>query len=128
VPGWGGTQRLVEAIGAARAKEVVLGRRILQASTALEWGLVSQCVGLDELESAVDELAERILTGGPIAIQIAKQMIHAAQAGVASRILEPFAGALAATTGEITEGVLTFRKQRAGKLPSEARDRDDEHS
>ena len=41
VPGWGGTERLVELIGPARAKEVVMGRRHVDAATALSWGAVT---------------------------------------------------------------------------------------
>jgi enoyl-CoA hydratase/carnithine racemase len=100
-------------IGSARAKEMILARRLVDAPTALEWGLVTHCVAPDQLRGAVGDLAGRVLGGAPIAIQIAKQMIDAAQAGVASRILDPFAGALAATTGEVAEGVLAFQQKRA---------------
>src|SRR5215208_4958023 len=42
IPGGGGTVRLPRAIGAARAKELILTARRLGAPEALEWGLVSR--------------------------------------------------------------------------------------
>jgi enoyl-CoA hydratase len=112
VPGWGGTERLVDAVGRARAKEVILARRILDGRTACDWGLASRAVPAVELDAAVDALTEALLGGAPIAVELAKQLVDAAADGVPSRTLEPLAGALSAVTHDLAEGVAAFRARR----------------
>ncbi|MDQ6743590.1 MAG: enoyl-CoA hydratase/isomerase family protein [Candidatus Dormibacteraeota bacterium] len=113
VPGWGGTERLVRLVGRTRAKEVVLARRFLDAPTAMDWGLANRVVPAADLASAVEDLSDQLLGGAPIAVQIAKQLIDAADDGAPSRILEPLAGGLAAATADLTEGVAAFRARRS---------------
>jgi enoyl-CoA hydratase/carnithine racemase len=112
VPGWGGTERLVEAVGRARAKEVILARRILDGRTANDWGLAARCVPAADLDAAVDALIEALLGGAPIAVELAKQLVDAAADGVPSRTVEPLAGALSAATTDLAEGVAAFRARR----------------
>jgi enoyl-CoA hydratase/carnithine racemase len=113
VPGWGGTERLVDAVGRARAKEVVLARRILDGPTAFAWGLANRCVPGDQLESAVAQLTQDLLGGAPVAVEVAKQLIDAAADGAPSRILEPLAAGLTASTADLAEGVGAFRARRS---------------
>jgi enoyl-CoA hydratase len=113
VPGWGGTERLVGLVGRSRAKEIVLARRIVDAAVAVEWGLANRVAPLPGLAGAVEELAEQLLGGAPVAVQIAKQLIDAAAAGAPSRVLEPLAGGLAAATVDLAEGVAAFRAHRS---------------
>ena len=47
-------------IGLERAKRLMLTGDLIDAATALDWGLISQCVPRDELDAAVDALADRI--------------------------------------------------------------------
>src|SRR5207247_2050306 len=112
VPGWGGTERLVDIVGRARAKEVVLTRRLLDAPTAHDWGLATRVVPGGELDDAVAELADQLAHGAPIAVQLAKQLIDAAADGAPSRILEPLAGGLSAATADLAEGVAAFHDRR----------------
>jgi enoyl-CoA hydratase len=112
VPGWGGTERLVDAVGRARAKDIVLARTIVDGPTAHAWGLVSRCVPPAQLEDAVDELCAALAAGAPVAVQVAKQLIDACADGAPSRVLEPLAGALTATTADLAEGVAAFRARR----------------
>jgi enoyl-CoA hydratase/carnithine racemase len=112
VPGWGGTERLVEVVGRARAKDIVLARTVIDGRTALAWGLASRCAPAAELDAAVDDLTAALLAGAPVAVQVAKQLIDAAADGAPSRVLEPLAGALTATTTDLAEGVAAFRARR----------------
>jgi len=113
VPGWGGTERLTMLVGPARAKEVCLARRTLDAETALAWGVVTALAEPTQLGAAVDRIVNDLAGGAPVAVRLAKQLIDAAAAGVPSRHLEPLAGALAATTTDLAEGVAAFRERRA---------------
>lgn len=60
LPGAGGTQRLPRAIGKAKAMDLCLSARVLDADEADRYGLVSRVVADDELHSATQALAERI--------------------------------------------------------------------
>jgi enoyl-CoA hydratase len=53
VPGYGGTQRLPRAIGEARALEMILTGKAIDAPTALAWGLASRMLEGDPLAQAV---------------------------------------------------------------------------
>ena len=112
IPGWGGTGRLTELIGRARAKEVVLSRRILDADTALAWGIVNSVAPAAALEAALDDLVTRLLAGAPVAVQLAKQLIDAAADGAPSRVLETLAGGLTSATEDIREGIKAFHERR----------------
>jgi len=53
IPGYGGTQRLPRVVGEARALEMVLTGRPVDAATALAWGLVSRIVEGDALAQGI---------------------------------------------------------------------------
>jgi enoyl-CoA hydratase len=53
IPGYGGTQRLPRAVGEARALEMILAARMVDAQTALAWGLVNRVVEGDPVIAGV---------------------------------------------------------------------------
>jgi enoyl-CoA hydratase len=53
VPGYGGTQRLPRVVGEARALEMILTGRTIDAATAHTWGLVSRIVEGDALAAGI---------------------------------------------------------------------------
>lgn len=61
IPGAGGTQRLPRLIGVARAKELIFTARRLDASTALEYGLVQHVVESGEAESKAIEYVASLM-------------------------------------------------------------------
>lgn len=77
IPGAGGTQRLPRAVGAMRAKELILTARRFDAEEAKELGLVLDVVKQEELMDVCEELAERIKKNAPIAVRQAKYAINA---------------------------------------------------
>jgi enoyl-CoA hydratase/carnithine racemase len=78
IPGWGGTQRLTAAIGAPRARRVILTAETVPAATAHEWGIVSRVVAGAELATELDRLTEDLLGRAPRALAAAKRAIAAA--------------------------------------------------
>lgn len=79
IPGAGGTQRLPRIIGEARAKEMILLGRRLQAEEALSWGLVHRlaAAGKNVVDDAL-EWIRPILDGAPIAQAAALRAIDRA--------------------------------------------------
>jgi enoyl-CoA hydratase len=53
IPGYGGTQRLPRVVGEARALEMILTGRTIDAATAQTWGLVSRIVEGDALAAGI---------------------------------------------------------------------------
>lgn len=62
VPDLGGTLPLVRAVGYAKAAEICIAGHQVGAEEALRLGLANRVVAHDQLSTAVDELAEAVLT------------------------------------------------------------------
>lgn len=62
-PDGGLTWTLPRAVGAARARQIILTDRVLTAEDALQWGLLSEIVADDEVEAAARTAAETIASG-----------------------------------------------------------------
>jgi enoyl-CoA hydratase len=77
-PGAGGTQRLPRVVGAARARELILTGRIIDAAEADRIGLVTHVVPAGEVLAAADAIAAQIAARGPIAVREAKRLIEVA--------------------------------------------------
>lgn len=78
VPGMGGTQRLVRAVGKSRAMEMVLTGDRMKADEALRRGLVARVVPHDETVSAALEIGSKIAAHSAPAVRVAKQAVNAA--------------------------------------------------
>ena len=107
LPGWAGTTRLPEVIGAARAKQMIFSGCRIDAVTAERWGLVNEVVSLATLMERCHRMASEIAANAPVSVQLAKAAIN----GDASAP-EAFAGALAAATEDGHEGVTAFQEKR----------------
>ncbi|MFM7288059.1 MAG: enoyl-CoA hydratase/isomerase family protein [Bacteroidota bacterium] len=69
IPGYGGTQRLVEWVGRARALEMLMNGDPIDAATAHHWGLVNRVSASSEtLRDESIAFLQRILQRGPIAV------------------------------------------------------------
>lgn len=68
VPGYGGTQRLVQLIGKGRALELLLSANLIDANTALQYGLVNHVTEQENLVAKATELLQLINTKAPFAI------------------------------------------------------------
>jgi len=77
-PGAGGTQRLPRAIGKARAMEMVLTGRMMDAAEAERAGLVSRVVPAASLMAEARAVAAKIAGLSPITTQLAKELVNAA--------------------------------------------------
>lgn len=78
IPGAGGTQRLVRAVGKALAMEIILNDRRLTAQEAYQFGLVNRVCQADTYLEEALKLANEIAERAPIAIRLAKESINKA--------------------------------------------------
>lgn len=76
IPGAGGTQRLAQALGKARAMEIVLTGRPISATEALAAGLVNRVVPVECYLEQAQNLAREIASKPPLAVRLAKQAVN----------------------------------------------------
>lgn len=116
-PGMGGSQRLTRAIGKAKAMEMCLTGRMMDAAEAERSGLVAKVVPAAELVDEALKTAEAIADMAPLAALAAKEMVNAAfettlQQGVVfeRRLFHGLFG-----SEDQKEGMAAFVEKRPGK-------------
>jgi enoyl-CoA hydratase/carnithine racemase len=111
-PGWSGTQRLVRRFGASVVRRMALAGAMLSAEQGLALGLVDEVAAKSEGLARAEALAADIAKRGPLAVQMVKAMINAAEGEDRDAPIEGLAGALTAFTQDLAEGVAAFRAKR----------------
>ena len=114
IPGWGGTQRLPRLVGKGIAKELIFTGKMIDAKTAERIGLVNMVVPPEKLMSAVNELADVIMSKPPIAIRLAKELINSSietDQGT-GLVHEAEAFGILSSTEDYREGVSAFIEKR----------------
>jgi len=76
IPDVGGTVRLVNLIGASRAKEAILTGRTIDLNQAEQWGMINYIVPKNELMNKANELAEELKLAAPMAVNYGKRVIN----------------------------------------------------
>jgi enoyl-CoA hydratase len=76
MPGAGGTQNLPRAVGARRAKEILLTGKPFTAQQAFEWGMVNRICQPDTLLADALETAGTIANNAPISTRQIKQSVN----------------------------------------------------
>lgn len=87
IPGFGGTQRLPRAIGKAKAMDLILTGRMMDADEAERSGLVARVVPLDRLLDEALQAAETIASYSLPSVIMAKECVNAAYEGTLNETL-----------------------------------------
>lgn len=114
----GGTQRLPAVVGAGRASLLLLTGRVIDAETALTWGLVSQVTPVGQAETAARELAAELAALPKLAVSATKRCVReglrrgrdAGEAAEIAAIAEIYA------SSDAQEGVRAFREKRSPRF------------
>ncbi len=81
IPGAGGGQRLLALAGRARASRMILTGEVIDAETALSWGIAAYASASPLAEG--EAIAARLALRAPLALMAAKRALIASEAGLA---------------------------------------------
>ena len=113
IPGYGGTQRLTHLIGKGRAIELLISGNMIDAITALNYGLVNYVVPQNELLTKANSILQTINTKAPMAVAACITAANAAldeqRDGYALEI-DAFGSCFA--TNDMKEGTTAFLEKR----------------
>ena len=115
-PAMGGTQRLAETAGPARARHIVMTGDRFDADTLERWNIVSLVLPDAGFDAAVQRIAHDLADGPTLAHRATKEVLRAhATGGVdrADHAVPAIAGALFATT-DLQQGIESFLREGAG--------------
>lgn len=118
IPGFGGTQRLIQRCGIGCARRLVLSGEIISAEEGYQIGLVDKLADPAELGATVKQFAELIAAKAPLAVQGAKALLRQSQetallSGLRLEI-EKFLSLF--STADREEGMNAFMQKREAKF------------
>jgi enoyl-CoA hydratase len=118
IPGYGGTQRLAQLIGKGRAMELTMTANMIDATTALAYGLVNHVIPQEELLPKCYALADKIKSNSSLAISAAIKAINANyKDGVNGYDVEISEFGKCFDTEDFEEGTTAFLEKRKSKFP-----------
>ena len=118
IPGYGGTQRLIQLIGKGKAFELLMTADMIDAEEALRLGLVTHVVDNNELLVTSQKILGKILGKSPVAIaQVIKSVNAYFTEGVNGLEAEINAFANCCGTEDFIEGTTAFLEKRKANFP-----------
>ncbi|HWK25055.1 MAG TPA: enoyl-CoA hydratase-related protein [Solirubrobacter sp.] len=110
-----GLRRFVDAIGAARTRELFLTARVVDAAEALRWGLVNSVVPAGEVAERAVALASEIASLAPLSLRGNKRVLRALDAPLDPALAAELDALREAAfrSEDFAEGVRAFIEKRA---------------
>ena len=114
IPGSGGSARLQKIIGITRTKDIVMRSKRIPAKQAYDWGIATECVPDDKLETATDALVDELRAFSPLAQRTAKTLLNDTEdTNLAAAIeLEGHCYSRLRQSDDFREGVEAFHAKR----------------
>jgi len=119
-----GLRRFIDAIGAARTRELFLLGRYIDAQTALSWGLVNRVAAETDLETVTGELAGELAGNAPLA-QLGNKRVIAALLRAESELAQDVERELielrraSFASADMREGMRAFAQKRPPRWKNE---------
>jgi enoyl-CoA hydratase/carnithine racemase len=122
-PGAGGTQRIAERAGPARAREFVMTGRLYDAATLERWNVVNRVLGDDELQEKGMAFARELAAGPTRAHAMTKRIVRAYLDGGIERADEVTPGIFGElfATEDLQNAVQSFLRDGPGKAKFEGK-------
>jgi len=118
IPGYGGTQRLPQLIGKGRALEMIFSAKMIDAPTALNYGLVNAVVPQETLQSTAEKMAHGFMKNSIVAMGYAIEAVNAGMLeGAIGYDVEVQAFGDCFETADFKEGTTAFLEKRKPKFP-----------
>ena len=118
IPGYGGTQRLPQLIGKGRALEMIFTAKMIDASTALNYGLVNAVVPQEVLQSTAEKMAQDVMKNSIVAMGYAIEAVNAGMLeGAIGYDVEVQAFGDCFETADFKEGTTAFLEKRKPQFP-----------
>jgi enoyl-CoA hydratase/carnithine racemase len=118
VYGQADTTRLIERVGAARAKDLLFSGRTIDAAEALAIGLVDRMLPPDQLATAANVYAGVLASQSQTTIRAEKRLINAVANATADQAAFAAASDAAAASADFAEGRRAFLARVAPSFPS----------
>jgi enoyl-CoA hydratase/carnithine racemase len=106
---------LTRSIGPKRAMQMLLTGDLIDAATAVDWGLINAAVAPDQLDAAVTELAAHVAEASPMVLALGKRTFYEQRAlsqaeayELAGKVMTENAG-----TADAREGITAFLEKRS---------------
>lgn len=118
IPGYGGTQRLPQLIGKGRALEMIFSAKMIDASTALNYGLVNAVVPQEALQATAEKMAQDFMKNSIVAMGYAIEAVNAGMLeGAIGYDVEVQAFGDCFETADFKEGTAAFLEKRKPQFP-----------
>ena len=118
IPGYGGTQRLPQLIGKGRALEMIFSAKMIDASTALNYGLVNAVVPQEALQATAEKMARDFMKNSIVAMGYAIEAVNAGMLeGAIGYDVEVQAFGDCFETADFKEGTTAFLEKRKPQFP-----------
>ncbi len=105
---------LRQRIGVHKAKEMAFTAKIVSATEARDLGFVNAVVSVSDLDAVVQELAETVAAGPPLALSMTKRELNLAAGSslTAALELETYAQAVNTHTDDMREAMAAYLERR----------------
>lgn len=122
-PGAGGTQRMAERAGPARAREFVMSQGIYDAATLERWNIVNRVLPDDDLHEKGMRFGQRLASGPTKAHGVTKQVVRAYLEGGVDRADDVVPGLVGSLfeTDDLKGAVKSFLSEGPGNATFEGR-------
>ncbi|MGM0398618.1 MAG: 3-hydroxyacyl-CoA dehydrogenase NAD-binding domain-containing protein [Halobacteriota archaeon] len=109
LPGWGGTQRLMNIVGEGRAKEIIFTAERFDPETMKDFGFLNEVVPTEEFEDRIWEVARDLASGPPVAQKYTKRAMLAGRDDTEAGLeIEAQAFGMLYNTDDLMEGITAF--------------------